>query len=93
MTDIALQIACCIERARLESGFIGNWPDPDVEIYWYTREASVDFSRKLGVRYFQVVLELQKIRQLLDVEIYKLSELFWPQLAHPDLIIKEVMGS
>ena len=93
MNEIALQIACCIERARIESGLPNGWPPSDAETYWYTREAAPDFSRKLGIPYTQVVSALNKTHMLVESKILRLSEPFWSDLAHPFLILKEVMES
>ena len=93
MDDVALQIACCIERARIESGLPTGWPPPDVETYWYTREAAPDFGRKLGVPYQRVLSALNKTHMIVESKIFRLSEPFWSDLAHPLLILKEVMES
>lgn len=91
---IALQIACCIERARLESMDSQAWPASDNEIYWHTREAAAVFGRKLGVPIPQIVSALRglTLRFSKQKDIYRLSEPYWPDLAHPELVIKEVMA-
>ena len=95
MTDvalIALQIACCIERARLESMDSQIWPASDNEIYWHTREAAADFGRKLGVSVPQIVSALHSVAlKYTKRKVYLLSEPYWPDLAHPELVITEVM--
>ena len=63
------------------------------EIYWYTREAAPSFGRKFGISYGRIVIALKKAEGLSKSEVYRLSEPFWPQFAHPLLVIKEVMGS
>lgn len=92
MDDTALQIACCIERARIESKDGKSWPELNNEIYWHTREAAAIFSKKLGVPFPLVISALKKVpfthtRQT----IYRISKSYWPDLAHPSLVIKEVM--
>jgi hypothetical protein len=93
MVSIAHQIACCIERARLESTDNGlSWPSPENEIYWHTREAAAIFGRKLGVSVPALVHALSEVSSIYTKRsIYLLSEPYWPDLAHPLLVVKEVM--
>jgi hypothetical protein len=93
MDNVALRIACCIERARIESGLPTGWPPSDAETYWYTREAAPSFSRKLGIPYPKVVSALNETNMFVESKVFRLSEPFWPDLAHPLLILKEVMES
>lgn len=94
MDEIALRIACCIERARIESGLpTHSWPPPDVETYWHTREAAPDFGRKFGIPYTQILPLIEKTHSFVESKIFRLSEPFWSDLAHPLLILKEVMES
>lgn len=59
--NIAMQIACCIERVRIESGYnpayyMGEWIGPENEVYWYTREAAPNFGRKFDISFSQIMM-------------------------------------
>ena len=96
----AQAIACCIQRARSISPKNNDqgWPSSDNEIYWYTREKAVVVARELGIKWPWVLKQLSNISALtfmneLDPEFIQKSEIFWDELAHPDLIVGEIMES
>jgi hypothetical protein len=97
--ELAEAIACCIERARCISPKSKNgWPTPDNEIYWYTREKASVLARELGIKWPMILKEINTVycltfREEMDSEFILKSELFWIKLAHPDIIIEEVMES
>jgi hypothetical protein len=92
MNNVALRIACCIERARIESS-CGHFPDWSVHTYWHTREAAQPYARELGVSFTQVIPALKRAESFVQSKVYELSEPFWSDLAHPLFILKEVMES
>lgn len=91
--DIALRIACCIERTRIITKSLDLYPDWDCHEYWYTREAAQPFARKLGVSFIQIGPLLGKVQSLSDIKIRELSEPYWPDLAPPAILLREVMES
>jgi hypothetical protein len=60
-----------------------------------TREAAAMFGKTLGVSIPSIILALRGIalRFSKQKETYLLSEPYWLDLAHPLLIVKEVMGA
>ncbi len=90
--DLSISLACCIVRAKRVSC---HGPDPENEVYWYTREACYPVSRRLGLLWSWVMLEMRSFdsASIRDVEIETLSAPFWLEVVHPDVIAREVMES
>lgn len=92
---IVLQVVCCIERARIESGVARNIDHSliSAEAYRYTRLKAPDIAARYRIPYNRIMFALRKSREIDESEVYELSEPFWSELAHPLLLVKEVIES
>jgi len=90
-----LQLACCVQRARSESG---RPEEPDNDVYWHTREACAVIARERGVRWAEV-LELLQSREFQNFvlrspeEVFLKSEPLWTEVMHPDLLVQDIHES
>ncbi len=84
--DEALDLACCVTRAQSVSG---RQIGADNDVYWHTREVCVDIARSRGMS----ISAIFAANMLSDREILDRSRVFWPRVAHPDVLAREVMES
>lgn len=92
MTDdeIALSLGFCLIRARIMSRM--DILRSDNDIYWHTRERCSTMARERGVAW-PAVLRAEQRNVASDSVVRRESEPFWPDVAHPDLLVREVMES
>jgi hypothetical protein len=88
--EIIAALACCILRAENASGAP---VDTRNGIYWHTREACLPIARKHGIPWTDVLREAEGTWHLSRSVIRKRSSPFWVDVAHPGLIVREVMES
>ncbi len=85
-----IDLACCVPRAQSVSGLqIGS----DNDVYWHTREACLVIARSYGFLTTEFVRAIFAANMLSDREILDRSRVFWPRVAHPDVLAREVMES
>jgi len=94
----AQSLAFCMVRAyHISPKSKDGWPTHDNEIYWYTRESALKIARNLSIPWTKIMKEYTNTCALtydkLSKDQIQESEAFWPDVAHPDLIIGEVMES
>lgn len=82
-------LAACIERARLLSPGLG----PENDVYWHTRERAAEIARERGVRIPDLIHHATYRVNYPEAEIRRLSAPFWDDVAHPFLIVREVLES
>jgi hypothetical protein len=93
VANIVLQVVCCIERARIESGVARNI-DHDLinaSTYRYTRLKAPDIAMRYRIPYNRIMFALRKSNEIDEMKVYELSEAFWSELAHPLLLVKEIL--
>lgn len=83
-------LACCCPRAQAVSG---RQVEPDNDIYWHTREACLQIARDNGLMTAVFIRAVAAANLLPDKEIRERSSSFWPRVAHPDVLAREVMES
>lgn len=90
---IAYKIAACMRKAEDESRKFGNYDkwDPQNEVYWHTREKAFDFSGQLHIKWPKVLDAYKRLSNSSYSEF--LDDTFWVDMAHPNILIKEVMNS
>jgi hypothetical protein len=96
VTSTALQIACCIERARIELTGTGQLVAHNfitAEIYAYTRVEAIRIIGSYHISFSKIEFLLKFTERMNKSEVYKISEPFWPRLAHPELLVREVLES
>ncbi len=91
MDEALFGLAACIKRAsRLARGD----ESPKSDVYWHTREKCFELANEMKIRWPLVLHEVvNSMYSISDRELDRLSEIFWSQVAHPDIIITDVIGS
>jgi hypothetical protein len=97
--QLTMQLAACIRRAY-EGPRGGGLQDhvsrdhPQNEYYWYTREACHAKARELGVFFPDVIGQFEHVTHTIGKsKLQELSQPFWYEVMHPDLLVSEVMES
>jgi hypothetical protein len=97
----AKSLAACIRRAyqgpvykcKYQGRHIGP-EDPSNEYYWYTREACCVKARDLGIFFPEVIIIYEHSTNTMgEGKIRELSEEFWADVVHPELLVAEIMES
>lgn len=90
-------LATCVVLALMKSGGQEN---AENDVYWHTREASVQVARMRGFKITSLVRKVEEFRgKLVFSVITKQNPAIlkgavadvWPYVAHPSLILEEVM--
>ncbi len=95
-------LACCLKRASLAAG--GD-ESPASDVYWHTREAIGEICRRERL-FFPNVLRMERDssfaeyspgpmgwRFVLSENFRYFSEMYWDEVAHPSLLVEDVMSS
>jgi hypothetical protein len=85
-----VDLACCCPRALTASG---RQVVPGNDVYWHTREACLKIARFHGLTTPEFVRAISAANLLPIKEIWERSASFWPSVAHPDVLAREVMES
>lgn len=89
--DILDILACCVEKARLESGYSEK---PDNDVYWHTREACLEVAKRHGKSIREYVKSIYKFaREEYPDSLWSEAKEIWPEVAHPSLIVRDVHNS
>jgi hypothetical protein len=90
----ALKLAACIRRA-CDGPIKASAPNREHALndyYWHTREACGEKARKLGIFFPDIISEFKhKTCYMGPNSIKKLSEDFWEEVMHPEILVQEVM--
>lgn len=65
------------------------------EIYWYTREKCAEKAKELGLGTVAFVRQIQTQEYRRNTKKFLAEQVrkFWPEVCHPDILIKEVLNS
>ena len=96
---LTMQLAACIRRAYegpRGGGLRDHVPKdhPQNEYYWHTREACHVKAKELGVFFPDVIGQFEHVTDTMGKgKIQELSQEFWYEVMHPDLLVSEIMES
>lgn len=90
--DLLECLVACVKKAYELSGYDSS---PDSDIYWHTRELCVGVALENGVRISIFIECVNKYDHDYERVITRndLWTRIWPVVAHPSMIIKDVMDS
>jgi hypothetical protein len=91
VTSTALQIACCVKRARIESKKLG--PIEGDMILSHTEKEAIRVSNSYYGSFDKVQFLLEFMERGHVFDVYNISKSLWPRLAHPWLLVREVLES
>lgn len=86
------ELAECIARAYVASG---GKTDNGSDIYWHTRESVMGIARVFGIKIQEIISYYNTQFGWVDIRQpnFLASNPYWPDTAHPDLIVRDVHDS
>lgn len=96
-------LACCIVRAlqistspktKSNKLYFHYTPTRDNDVYWHTREACAEVAKAFEIKWVEILSTVNQINSnpLPWSEIVERSRMFWWKVAHPVILVEEVMS-